>query len=129
MAAPIPFPNTAPAPGSGSPLNRHPADDECFYVLSGQYEFVIDGVVTLTGPGDFVRIPNGAPHRFTNTGAADATMLSVNAPGAVHDRFFSTAGEPLPSGSTAFPDPHGSPGAAAVRAIAESCGIEFLIPP
>ncbi len=112
--------------GAGSPMNRHPADDESFYVLSGQIEIVIDGVATTHGPGGFARVPNGSPHRFTNTGTDVATMLSVNAPGALHDRFFRTAGEPLPPGSRDFPISTHPPDIAAIRAAAESCGIEFV---
>jgi mannose-6-phosphate isomerase-like protein (cupin superfamily) len=113
-------------PGAGAPPNRHPGDDESFYVLSGQYEFAVDGVARVVGPGGFVKVPNGSVHRFTNVGSEDATMLVINAPGAIHDRFFAMAGEPLPSGATAFPAPKGPPDVAAIRAIAERCGIEFV---
>ena len=113
-------------PGSGSPLNRHPGDDESFYVLSGHYEFVVDGATSLKRPRDFLSIPSGAPHRFHNPGPGDATMLSINVPGAIHDRFFTTAGEPLASGTMEFPTQVHPPDTASIRAIAESCGIEFL---
>lgn len=113
-------------PGAGAPPNRHPGDDESFYVLSGQYEFAVDGVIRLVGPGGFVKVPNGSIHHFTNVGSGDATMLVINAPGSIHDRFFTMAGEPLPSGTTIFPVPKDPPDVAAIRAIAEGCGIEFV---
>ncbi len=66
------------APGAGAPPNRHPGDDEAFYVLSGRYEFSVDGVARVVGPGDYVAIPNGAPHHFRNVGAEAASMLVLN---------------------------------------------------
>ena len=115
-------------PGAGSPLNRHPGDDESFYVLSGQLEFVVDGKIEVLGPGGFVKVPNGSPHRFSNTGTSNAAMLVINAPGIVHENFFTTAGDPLPLGTTEFPIPNEPPDLDAICAIAERCGIEFLPP-
>ena len=113
-------------PGAGAPLNRHPGDDESFYVLSGQFEFIVDGKTSVLGPGGFVKVPNGGPHRFTNTGTGDATMLVVNAPGTIHENFFIAAGEPMPEGAVEFPIATAPPDIERIRAIAERCGIEFL---
>ncbi len=113
-------------PGAGSPINRHPGDDESFYVLSGRYEFGVDGHLIVLGPSGFVKVPNGSPHHFRNVGPEDATMLVVNAPGTVHEMFYAMAGEPLPSGTTRFPEPKTPPDPAVIRAIAERCGIAFL---
>lgn len=117
-------------PGCGSPPNRHPGEIESFYVLSGQFEFIINGEARTLGPGGFIRVPDGAPHKFTNTGTMNAAMLVINAPGRVHDRFFAEAGEPLESGSKTFPPPSAvPPDVERIRAIAERCGIEFIAPP
>lgn len=114
-------------PGAGSPPNRHPGEDESFYVLSGQYEFVVDGEARIVGSGGFVSVQDGRPHKFTNTGPGDAMMLVINAPGKVHDGFFAEAGEPLPSGSKIFPPPGAAPpDIDRIRSIAERHGIEFL---
>jgi mannose-6-phosphate isomerase-like protein (cupin superfamily) len=114
-------------PGSGAPPNRHTSDDECFYVLAGQYEFVLDGTTEIHGPGSLVKVPHGRPHLFTNTGSSDAQMLIITWPGTSHDKFFSTAGEPVESGATSFPEPKGPPDIPALKAIARDCGIELLI--
>jgi quercetin dioxygenase-like cupin family protein len=81
------------APGAGAPPNRHPGDNEAFYILSGRYEFSVDGVVQLVGAGGYVSIPNGAHHHFRNVGAEPASMLILNWPGQQHEAFFSTLGE------------------------------------
>ena len=117
-------------PSCGSPPNRHPGENESFYVLTGQDEFIVNGEPQVLGPGGFIRVPDGAPHQFTNCGEADATMLVINRPGQVHDSFFAEAGEPLPSGSKRFPPPSSTPpGMARIRAIAIRCGIEFVPKP
>ncbi len=114
--------------GAGSPVNRHPGDDESFYVLSGQVEIEVEGKAKIYRPGGFVQVPNGAWHRFANVGREDATMLVVNAPGLVHESFFAQAGRPLPSGSTKFPVADGPRDVKVVEVIANRCGIEFAPP-
>lgn len=117
-------------PGCGSPPNRHPGENESFYVLSGQFEFIINGEPKILGPGGFIRVPDGAPHMFTNCGETDSSMLVINQPGKVHDSFFLEAGEPLPSGSKCFPPPSSQPpDMERIRAIANRGGIEFVPKP
>src|SRR5919206_2886477 len=41
------------APGAGAPPNRHPSDDEAFYVLDGRFEFMVDGQTISAGAGSF----------------------------------------------------------------------------
>ena len=113
--------------GAGAPPNRHSIDDECFYVLSGRYEFVLDGKAETHGAGSFVRVPNGSPHHFTNVGDGDASMLIITWPGLGHDGFFMKAGEPMASGSTEFPVSKAAPDVPKMIALAQSCGIELLI--
>ncbi len=115
------------APGAGAPPNRHPGENEAFYVVTGRFEFVMEGEATTVGAGEFVRIPNGALHSFRNVGPEAGTMLITIWPGSGHDTFFSEAGEPMPSGTTAFPAPSGPPDIAKVKAIGQRCGIEFIL--
>ena len=56
------------APGAGAPPNRHPADDEAFYVLDGTFEFGVGSETRMAKTGDFVRVPNGEIHTFRNIG-------------------------------------------------------------
>ena len=117
------------APGAGAPPNRHPGDDEAFYILSGQYAFSVDGEERLVSPGDYVRIPNGAPHHFRNVGDAVASMLIVNWPGRVHEAFFASAGQAVPPGTEPVAPPGPPPEAvlAAIRRDAAACGVELLV--
>src|SRR4028118_2334539 len=43
------------APGAGAPPNRHPSDDEAFYVLDGSFEFTIEGQTIAATSGSFVK--------------------------------------------------------------------------
>lgn len=115
------------APGAGAPPNRHAGEDEAFYVLDGTFAFTIDGATRHVGKGDFVKIPDGAVHAFANTGSAPGRLLIMNAPGLVHEAFFSRVGEPLPRGSWEFPAPKGAPDIPRLVEIARQAGVEILL--
>lgn len=119
--------HTRSLPGAGAPPNKH-VEDEAFYVLNGEVEFTIDGHTARHGPGSLVRIPNDAVHSFRNVGDAPSEMLIINWPGGDHERFFSTAGEAMPSGSTAFPAGGPPPDPAAVMNIGAECRMTFFPP-
>jgi quercetin dioxygenase-like cupin family protein len=42
------------APGTGIPLHRHTREDETFWVLEGQVEFVVAGTTTIVEPGGVI---------------------------------------------------------------------------
>ncbi len=117
------------APGAGAPPNRHPGDDEAFYILSGRYEFSVDGVVRSVGPGDYIPIPNGAPHHFRNVGMETASLLVMNWPGRQHEAFFSTLGEAVDQGTQPVspPGPPPEPVLVGLRRLSAECGVELLI--
>jgi quercetin dioxygenase-like cupin family protein len=117
------------APGAGAPPNRHPSDDEAFYVIEGSFEFTIENETIAAGSGSFVKIPNGAVHAFRNVGQAPGRLLIINAPGKVHDGFFSEAGEPMPPGTRDLPPPAGPPDIPRLLEIGRRNGLEFLLPP
>jgi quercetin dioxygenase-like cupin family protein len=117
--------NWAPR-GHGSPLHVHRAEDEWFYVLSGELTFWIDGQVTIAGAGSFVYGPRGVPHTFTVT-SDEARFLLVVEP-AGFERFLVELSEPaqassLPPASVEPPAPE------AMMAAAAEHGIEILGPP
>jgi mannose-6-phosphate isomerase-like protein (cupin superfamily) len=117
------------APGAGAPPNRHAGEDESFYVLDGTFDFVIDGAHQTAGPGTFVKIPDGAVHAFENAGSMPGRILIMNAPGLIHEAFFSRVGEPLPRGSWDFPAPKGAPDIPRLVEIARQTGVEILLEP
>ena len=62
-------------PGSGPVAQSHTRTDEAVYLLSGELE-ILDGARTfVAGAGDFVFIPRGIRHRFTNTGQHASKLL------------------------------------------------------
>ena len=115
-------------PGAGPPPNRHPADDEAFYVLDGTFEFMIGTEARLATSGDFVQVPNGEVHTFKNIGEKPGRLLIVNAPGTLHVNFFSQAGEPMPPDTRELPSPSGPPDVARLLEAGRKNGMEFLSP-
>jgi quercetin dioxygenase-like cupin family protein len=60
--------------------HTHPDHADCFYVLSGEAEFTLDGETFRAGPGSFVAAPIGTVHGFRNAGDGDLRLLNVHAP-------------------------------------------------
>lgn len=118
---------TLTAPGAGAPPNRHPGDDEGFYVLEGKFEFIIADATFTVPPGSFVKIPNGAVHAFKNVGPEAGRLLIINSPGKAHEAFFTEAGEPMPPGTRDLPPPSGAPDIARLLEIGRRNGLEFLV--
>ena len=114
-------------PGHGAPPNRHPGDDEAFYVLDGSFEFMVDGKPLAAPTGTFVRVPNGAVHAFKNVGDSAGKVLIINSPGRAHDGFFKEVGEPLASGTTDFPPAKGPPDIPKLLEIGRRHGLEFFL--
>ena len=116
------------APGAGAPPNHHAGEDECFFVLEGEFGFLVDGQTISATAGDFVKIPDGAVHAFTCTGDRPGRLIGINAPGLMHDIFFTQAGEAMPDGTTDVPAPDGPPDIPAIMAVANKAGMTILPP-
>lgn len=115
-------------PGLGAPPNAHPGEAECFIVSEGQFDFVIGETTRRAGPGEIVVVPEGALHAFRCTGTAPGRVLIVNAPGKMHEVFFTGVGRPLPEETTAPQPPVGPPDIARVLAVASAAGMQIPIP-
>ena len=116
------------APGAGAPPNRHPADDEAFYVLDGTFEFGVGSETRIAKTGDFIRVPNGELHTFRNIGQDPGRLLVINTPGTLHVNFFSQAGDPMPPGTKELPSPSGPPDVARLLEVGRRNGMEFVLP-
>ena len=114
-------------PGAGAPPNHHKGETECFYVIEGRVAFEIDGKQREAGPCEHVAVPDGALHSFRAVGDSPARMLILNAPGRMHEAFFTGVGEILPDGQTTLPTPK-EPDFAAVMAAANAAGMTILPP-
>jgi len=51
-------------PNIGPALHIHPKGSETFYIVDGDYEFILDGKSVTVKPGDVIFVPEGVPHRF-----------------------------------------------------------------
>lgn len=90
------------SPQLGPPPHIHHHEDEFFYVLEGELEFLDNDRTFTASAGSFVYIPRGALHRFKNVGETNARML-VFFTLAGMENFFFEAGLPVQEGGTAPP--------------------------
>src|SRR5690349_2947225 len=69
-------------PAGGPPPHTHP-DEELFYIIEGEFEFILHDVTKpfRVLPGQLVRIPPMAVHTFKNTGSRMGRTLTVLLPG------------------------------------------------
>jgi quercetin dioxygenase-like cupin family protein len=51
-------------PNIGPALHMHPKGPETFYIVDGNYEFILDGKSISGKSGDVIFVPKGVPHRF-----------------------------------------------------------------
>lgn len=87
-------------PGGGPGAHAHGNEDETFYLLDGELEFLNGDETFTAGPGDLVFIPRGNRHRFKNAGDHTAKMIFFFTPGGF-ENFFVTAGDELVPGEDA----------------------------
>ncbi len=91
-------------PGEGVPLHSHIYEDESWYVLEGELEFVI-GERTVRAPaGTYLHGPKGIPHSIFNVGSTPARVLVTVFP-AGFENFFRDAGELVTDPSSPPPEP------------------------
>ena len=100
--------------GMGPPRHIHKSEDEAFYVLEGEVEFLIGGRTVREPAGSFVFIPRGTVHSFTNAGASPGRLLAIFTP-AGFEGFFEEV--------------DGTLEVAEVRTIAEKYDMEVVGPP
>ena len=72
---------------AGPPAHIHDTFDEAFYVLEGTLAMTLDGAEVSAGAGQFVRVPAGAPHAFSNPSDAPARFLVFCSPGGFEGYF------------------------------------------
>jgi quercetin dioxygenase-like cupin family protein len=64
-------------PQGGPPPHTHTREDETFYVLEGELEFVVGGRALLATAGSVVHGPRGIPHAFRNVGTISSSRMAV----------------------------------------------------
>lgn len=65
-------------PGQGPRLHKHPYD-ETWVVNDGNLTFQAGDERLNAGPGDIVIVPPDTPHKFTNNGPGDASLVCIHA--------------------------------------------------
>jgi uncharacterized RmlC-like cupin family protein len=83
-------------PGGGPPPHIHTREDKTFYLLEGELEFLLGEETIVARPGDFVNVPRGTVHRFTNTGTGTARVVLTFTPAGI-ERWFEEALERPPN--------------------------------
>lgn len=113
--------------GYSSPVHRHDADEETFFILDGDVRVEIGNRTFSAGPGTVAFLPRQIPHAFVVT-SREARLLTLHTP-AGFDEFTLAAGSAAdsPFGEPPTGEPVADP--AALAAIAASYGIEILGPP
>ena len=116
--------------GSEPPHIQH-RDDECLYVLDGEFEFLDDDGSTtkVVGPGSVVYVPKGNLHRYRNTSEKTGRLLVVHTPGGSHELYLEEAGE-LAANRTTSSATEGPSDAERIVAIGVEHGVEIVpLPP
>ena len=79
-------------PGSGPPPHVNHREDEAFYVLEGDYEFLTGGETMRAGAGSLIYVPKGTLHTHKNVGEGVGKLLLSQTPGGLYEIFFEKAG-------------------------------------
>ena len=69
------------APKSGPPTHLHRANDEFFYIVSGEFKFKLGDRVVRTPARSIVFVPRGTAHTFENVGTEAGVLLVGVTPG------------------------------------------------
>jgi mannose-6-phosphate isomerase-like protein (cupin superfamily) len=115
-------------PHLGAPPHIHHRETEAFYVLEGTFDFVQGERTVRAGGGDFVHVPMGVVHGFTNVGQGSARLLAIVTPGGLHEQLLAGLGEPAQA-ETLPPPPAGPPDVHRIAEIARNYDTEVLPPP
>ncbi len=118
----------ATAPRVGPPPHVQHREDETFWVLEGEYEFLVGGDTLRAKAGSLLYVPKGTLHAHENVGEGVGRMLLTQTPGGLYERFFEEVGEEAPSNVVMASLEGGSPEAAMIAEVAARYGIEIALP-
>ncbi len=114
-------------PQLGAPPHIHHRETEAFYVLEGEVEFLKGEHAVRAGIGEFVFVPRGVVHGFTNVGEEPARIMGIVTPGGLHEKLLASLGEPAKA-ETLPPPPEGPPDVARIVETALKYDTEMLLP-
>jgi mannose-6-phosphate isomerase-like protein (cupin superfamily) len=114
-------------PGAGPPLHIQHREDESFYVLEGDYEFLAGKETIRVGAGSLLYVPKGNLHAHKNVGEGEGRMLVTQTPGGLYEYFFEEVGKPVDDEEEplVFED---QPDVSRIVKVAAKYGIEIPVP-
>jgi quercetin dioxygenase-like cupin family protein len=68
-------------PGHETPYHLHHVEDEAFYVLDGEFTFILNGTKTVLQRSGYIFLPRGIPHGIRCTSSEPSSMLVLAMPG------------------------------------------------
>jgi quercetin dioxygenase-like cupin family protein len=83
----IGFLEATSSPGYGPPRHIHRSHDELFYVLEGEFRFLVGERQFNAPPGSFVFIPRGTVHAVKVVGPEPGKVLIAYIPGGLEHSF------------------------------------------
>ena len=87
------------APQDKALPHLHHEEDQAFYILEGEHEFVCDGRALAAKAGSFVYVPRGTVHSYENVGTEPGRLLILSTPAGGTEKIFFELGEPATEGS------------------------------
>jgi mannose-6-phosphate isomerase-like protein (cupin superfamily) len=112
-------------PQGGPPPHMHTREDETFYVLEGELEFVVGGRALSATAGSVVYGPRGIPHAFKNVGITPSRTAVFITPGGLEE-MFEEFGESVTDPSS---PPEGPPDIERLVELNHKYGVEIMPPP
>ena len=80
--------STRSCPLAGGGLAHiHTREEEAFYVIRGDLEFLVGDERVTVGPGTFLNVPKGTKHQFHNASDQEAEMIFWFAPAGIEGLF------------------------------------------
>ena len=73
--------------GGGGLAHIHTREEEAFYVIRGDLEFLVGDERVTVGPGTFLNVPKGTKHQFHNASDQEAEMIFWFAPAGIEGLF------------------------------------------
>lgn len=115
------------APQSPPAPHIHHREDETYYILEGEFEFLDEDRTLTAGAGSVVYLPKGRLHSHSNPGDSPARAVVFYTPGGV-EKFIEDAGKPA-TDPTALPPPPDEADLVRLLAAAPKHGFEAPPPP
>lgn len=75
------------APNSGPPIHVHHAEDEFFYIVSGEFKVKLGDRVIDAPARSVMFVPRGTAHTFRNVGREPGVLLAGVTPGGFERMF------------------------------------------